>query len=193
MSNAFPTFASILVAGAIGVCIPIVGTIPILQPEKSIFFIIKAFAAGVILATGFIHMLPDSFECLTSPCLKENPWTGEVSLHRHRNFDGGFHILIATSYFKKAQNQINGEHEGHVHVHTHATHGSLDTNSAESQLLRHRVISKVLELGIVVHSVNIGISLGASVSAETIRPLLAVFQDMGHWTWWLHGSGNVLT
>jgi solute carrier family 39 (zinc transporter), member 1/2/3 len=32
---------------------------------------------------------------------------------------------------------------------------------------------KVLELGIIVHSVIIGMSLGASESPSTIRPLLA--------------------
>ncbi|KAL6144140.1 hypothetical protein ACLB2K_054835 [Fragaria x ananassa] len=178
--------ASILVAGAIGVCIPIIGkTIPSLQPEKPIFFIIKAFAAGVILATGFIHVLPDAFERLTSPCLKENPWA---------NFPfTGFVAMMAA--IGTLMNHVNGdeekvgEHEGHVHVHTHGTHGhshgSLDTNSAESQLLRHRVISKVLELGIVVHSVIIGISLGASESPATVRPLVAAltfhqfFEGMG--------------
>ncbi|KAI4353015.1 hypothetical protein L6164_001993 [Bauhinia variegata] len=66
---------SILAASAIGVCIPVLGkTSPALSPEKDIFFIIKAFAAGVILSTGFIHVLPDAFESLTSPCLSENPW-----------------------------------------------------------------------------------------------------------------------
>jgi hypothetical protein len=66
---------SILVASAIGVCIPLLGkVIPALSPEKDIFFIIKAFAAGVILSTGFIHVLPDAFENLTSPCLNEHPW-----------------------------------------------------------------------------------------------------------------------
>ncbi|PRQ40006.1 putative zinc/iron permease [Rosa chinensis] len=62
-----------LMAGANGVCIPIPGMIPSLQPEKNIFFITKAFASGVILATRFIHMLPDSLDYLTLPCLKENP------------------------------------------------------------------------------------------------------------------------
>lgn len=44
---------------------------------------------------------------------------------------------------------------------------------------------QVLELGIVVHSVIIGISLGASQSAKTIRPLVAaltfhqLFEGMG--------------
>ncbi|GKV06784.1 hypothetical protein SLEP1_g18627 [Rubroshorea leprosula] len=61
---------AILAAGAIGVCLPLLGrSIPALRPENDIFFIIKAFAAGVILCTGFIHILPDAFENLTSPCL----------------------------------------------------------------------------------------------------------------------------
>lgn len=46
---------SILVASAIGVCVPFVGKIiPALDSEKDLFFLVKAFAAGVILATGFI-------------------------------------------------------------------------------------------------------------------------------------------
>ncbi|CAL9016492.1 unnamed protein product [Prunus brigantina] len=69
------SIASILVASAVGVSLPLLGKkIPILRPENDIFFMIKAFAAGVILATGFIHILPDAFDNLTSPCLKENPW-----------------------------------------------------------------------------------------------------------------------
>lgn len=68
--------ASIFTASLTGVCLPILGKskIPSLSPEKNFFFVIKAFAAGVILATGFIHVLPDAFESLNSPCLKENPW-----------------------------------------------------------------------------------------------------------------------
>ncbi|KAK8974753.1 hypothetical protein V6N11_024395 [Hibiscus sabdariffa] len=43
-------------------------------PESNLFFIIKAFAAGVILSTGFVHVLLDGSEDLTSPCLNEKPW-----------------------------------------------------------------------------------------------------------------------
>ncbi|XP_075643251.1 zinc transporter 1-like [Castanea sativa] len=198
--------ASILVAGAIGVCIPILGkTIPALRPEKDIFFLIKAFAAGVILSTGFIHVLPDAFESLTSPCLSESPWqdfpfTGFVAMV---SAIGTLMVdAFATSYYRKSHSnqaaqdgvgdvEMEGEHEGHLHVHTHATHGhahgstSFVDNSASSDLIRHRVISQVLELGIVVHSVIIGISLGASESLETIRPLVAAltfhqfFEGMG--------------
>jgi len=51
--------------------------------------------------------------------------------------------------------------------------------------LRVLILLQVLELGTVVHSVIIGISLGASESPNTIRPLVAAltfhqfFEGMG--------------
>lgn len=199
---------SILVASGIGVCIPLLGkVIPALSPEKDIFFIIKAFAAGVILATGFIHVLPDAFENLTSPCLKEHTWgdfpfTGFVAMCTAM---GTLMVdTYATAYFqnhysKKAPAQVENEvspdvekdHEGHMDVHTHASHGhahphmSSVSSGPSTELLRHRVITQVLELGIIVHSVIIGISLGASESPKTIKPLVAAltfhqfFEGMG--------------
>ncbi|XP_058763095.1 zinc transporter 1-like, partial [Vicia villosa] len=197
--------SSLMVASAIGVCIPLLGkVIPALSPEKDIFFVIKAFAAGVILSTGFIHVLPDAFENLTSPYLKEHPWgdfpfTGFVAMCTAM---GTLMIdTYATAYFqnqnsKKTPTQVENhestpdvEHEGHVHVHTHASHGHAHghaSSETSSELLRHRVVSQVLELGIIVHSVIIGISLGASdESSKTIKPLVAAltfhqfFEGMG--------------
>ncbi|KAJ4980269.1 hypothetical protein NE237_031106 [Protea cynaroides] len=198
--------ASILFGGGVGVCIPVLGKrFPALRPENDIFFLIKAFAAGVILSTGFIHILPDAFEQLTSPCLNENPWG---------NFPfAGFIAMLsaigtlmvdsfATAYFQnahvnegkpmKSDEEKAEEHAGHLHVHTHATHGhahgsavAIFSDESASELIRHRVISQVLELGIVVHSVIIGISLGASQNPDTIRPLVAAltfhqfFEGMG--------------
>ncbi|KAG2715942.1 hypothetical protein I3760_03G102900 [Carya illinoinensis] len=160
--------ASILVAGAIGVSIPILGKfIPALRPETDIFFVIKAFATGVILATGFIHVLPDAFETLTSPCLSENPWgnfpfTGFVAMV---SAIGSLMVdAFATSYYShrsKVQHGTGDEekvgghdegHEGHMDVHTHATNGhthgsvALFQNSESSELLRHRVISQLFYL-----------------------------------------------
>ncbi|KAK6916966.1 Zinc/iron permease, partial [Dillenia turbinata] len=191
-------FASILIASAIGVSLPILGKfLPALKPENNIFFLIKAFAGGVILATGFIHILPDAFDHLSNPCLSKNPW---------RSFPfAGFIAMVsaigtmivdslATGNYKRVhfsgkpsavndQEQMVGDadqHEGHVHVHTHATHGHahgsaiiIDDASGLSDLDRNRVISQVLEVGILVHSVIIGISLGASESPKTIKPLVA--------------------
>ena len=134
--------ASILLAGALGVSLPILGKkIPTLRPENDIFFMIKAFAAGVILATGFIHILPDAFDDLTSPCLDENPWgkfpfTGFVAM-----MSAIATLMIdsfATGYYKRllsrgANKQVSVDeetagdgdagHHGHHHAHAHASHG----------------------------------------------------------------------
>ncbi|XP_059657034.1 zinc transporter 8-like [Cornus florida] len=193
--------ASILIAGAMGVSLPILGNIvPAFRPENDVFFAVKAVAAGVILATGFVHVLPDAFESLTNPCLGDNPWgnfpfTGFVAMV---SAIGTLMVdSVANGYYKRlhyskarpvnyADEERQGEHEGHVHVHTHATHGhahgSVDSGS---DLVRHRIVSQVLELGIVVHSIIIGISLGASQSPKTIKPLVAAltfhqfFEGMG--------------
>ncbi|XP_054778270.1 zinc transporter 5-like [Prosopis cineraria] len=189
--------ASILFASAIGVLIPVLGKFtPALSPEKDIFFMIRAFAAGVILSTGFTHVFPDAFESLTSPCLSEHPWgdfpfTGFVSMCAAM---GTLMVdAFATAYFKRL-NMKNGHIEadgdeeksagtrGQDHDHSH---GLSDSSSSSHQLLRQRVISQVLEMGIIVHSVIIGISLGASRGAQVIKPLVAAltfhqfFEGMG--------------
>ncbi|KAK9065397.1 hypothetical protein SSX86_016780 [Deinandra increscens subsp. villosa] len=61
------------------------------------------------------------------------------------------------------------EMEGGV-VHGHV-HGSMLEND-DDEVRRYRIVSKVLELGIIVHSVIIGLSLGASKSPKTIKPLI---------------------
>ena len=158
--------ATILVAGIIGVVIPLLGKlIPALSPEKDIFFIIKAFAAGVILATGFIHVLPDAYGNLTSSKLNEHPWgkfpfTGLVAMVAAIGtlmVDAGASSYYTRIHLNKAQPELNGDdemrgggcgaHDGHVHVHTHGTHGhahgSADVGGSSTEILRHRVISQV--------------------------------------------------
>ncbi|XP_061336732.1 zinc transporter 1 isoform X1 [Gastrolobium bilobum] len=199
------SIASVLVAGALGVSLPLLSKrIPTLNPKNDIFFMIKAFAAGVILATGFIHILPEAFESLNSPCLKENPW-GKFPFAGFVAMLSSIGTLmvdsIATGYYQRqhfnpskqvlADEEIGDEHVGHMHVHTHATHGHAhgsaisSEGSMTSEQIRQRIISQVLEIGIVVHSVIIGISLGATESIDTIKPLLAAlsfhqfFEGMG--------------
>lgn len=238
--------AIILVACVAGVYMPLVGrSFSAFRPESNLFFVMKSFAAGVILATAFVHMLPDSFKALTNSCLAENPWAkfpfaGFISMAAAL-----LTLMIdfwATAYYEKkhakaeipeanASTAVNsrvdlddddninsiklGEivvdntHHRHsgdggsgekdsrnllsmvaVHAHasshaiSHAHHGvhpdhhhAIDTHSHmisdDSSQIRHRVISQVLEMGIIAHSIIIGISLGTSESPCTIRPLLA--------------------
>ncbi|KAL5977514.1 hypothetical protein ACLOJK_021861 [Asimina triloba] len=192
--------ASILVAGMIGVSLPIVGrAVSAVQPDKDVYFLIKAFAAGVILATAMIHILPDALESLGSPCLNEEPW-GKFPFAGFVAMMSAIVTLMvdtyATGYYKRlhVDKENNGskdvdsvnEHAGHVHAHGHARGSALTTpDSSTTDVVRHRITSQVLELGIVVHSVIIGISLGASESPATIRPLVAAlsfhqfFEGMG--------------
>lgn len=67
--------SAILIAGVCGVGIPLVGKKHrLLRTDSNLFFTAKAFAAGVILATGFVHMLPGATSSLTNPCLPKSPW-----------------------------------------------------------------------------------------------------------------------
>ncbi|KAH9620397.1 hypothetical protein KSS87_015853, partial [Heliosperma pusillum] len=198
---------AILGSGGVGVALPLLGKrASFLHPENDIFFMIKAFAAGVILATGFIHILPDAFSSLTSPCLPDSPWrefpfAGLVAMAASI---GSLMVdSLATGHFKKVHFgnkdakvvdlERSGEHAGHVHVHTHATHGHahghggslLPNDQTILHLIRHRVTAQVLELGILVHSVIIGISVGTSQRLDIIKPLMAAlsfhqfFEGMG--------------
>lgn len=67
--------ATILVAGVVGVGLPLAGRKRrALRTDSAAFVAAKAFAAGVILATGFVHMLHDAEHALSNPCLPHSPW-----------------------------------------------------------------------------------------------------------------------
>ncbi|XP_071724276.1 probable zinc transporter 10 [Rutidosis leptorrhynchoides] len=198
---------TILASSIIGVCSPLfTRSIPALNPEKELFVIVKAFASGIILATGFMHVLPDSFDMLWSDCLKENPWhkfpfTGFVAMlsaivtlmvdsmatsiyskkFKGRSAGGG--AITPENGEERDQEMAMESNFGHGHDHGH-NHGK-SLSGPDSQLMRNRVIAMVLELGIVVHSVVIGLSLGASINTCTIKGLVAalcfhqMFEGMG--------------
>ncbi|KAL0732637.1 hypothetical protein Bca4012_008846 [Brassica carinata] len=237
----FVAIASIFLSGAAGVAIPLVGkNRRFLQTEGNLFVSAKAFAAGVILATGFVHMLAGGTEALTNPCLPEFPWSkfpfpgffamvaalitllvdfmgtqyyerkqerrsdesagaGEappavavesgreeasvvvpvvverVSDSSNKVFGeeegGGMHIVgirAHAAHHRHSHSNGLGTCDGHAHGHGHA-HGVHEVGNGA----RHVVVSQILELGIVSHSIIIGLSLGVSQSPCTIRPLIA--------------------
>ncbi|CAN6317342.1 unnamed protein product [Urochloa humidicola] len=210
---AIPT---ILAASVIGVCLPLFSrSVPALRPDRNLFVIVKAFASGVILATGYMHVLPDSFNNLTSPCLPRKPWA-EFSFTAFVAMLAAVFTLMVDSLMLTVYNRKRSgggstsghragaavaDHESPAHGHWHGHgHGHGDIVAAESaavakpedddeaskvQLRRNRVVVQVLEMGIIVHSVVIGLGMGASQSVCTIRPLVAamcfhqLFEGMG--------------
>lgn len=150
--------AAILVMSMLGVCLPLFSrSVPALQPDKNLFVVVKAFASGVILATGYMHVLPDSFDDLTSECLPERPWrkfpfttfvamlsavvcmmVDSFSMSRYRKS-----FLRATGDGDAENNAKNGCAEsGHI-GHGHEMKIEEGINDKNSQLMRNRVVAKV--------------------------------------------------
>jgi len=153
---------SILIASSVGCAIPSLGRrFPALRPDTDLFIAVKAFAAGVILATAFVHILPDAFEKLGSPCLVDGPW-------QKFPFAGLVAMLaaiaslvvdtIATGYFQRARAKSaaavgdletpdHAHHHGHSHSHGMpaliASSSSTSNIDEGAKLIRHRVISQV--------------------------------------------------
>lgn len=136
--------ASILASGATGVLVPVLGrSASALRPDGDVFFAVKAFAAGVILATGMVHILPAAFDALAPPCGGRGrgaaafPFAGLVAMCSAMvtmMVDSVAAGYYQRSHFRKARpvddaaaggvdEEGAAEHAGHVHVHTHATHG----------------------------------------------------------------------
>lgn len=99
---------------------------------------------------------------------------------KQENRGGRVHIVGMRAHAAAhSHSHPEGHHEcadiTHEHVHGHVghTHGVGSISDEGLARIRHVVIAQVLELGIVAHSVIIGIALGVSNSPCTIRPLLA--------------------
>nr|CAB3452428.1 unnamed protein product [Digitaria exilis] len=197
-------FFSILVCGALGCLLPVLGRrVPALRADGDVFFLVKAFAAGLPFA-GLGTMVG-----AIGTLVVDTVATGYFTRLHFKDTVGGGGVGVSAAAVGDEEKQQReaaahgggggGEdHEGHLHMHTHATHGHAHGSTAlvaavgggggdgeKEHALRHRVIAQVLELGIVVHSVIIGISLGASEETSTIKPLVValsfhqMFEGMG--------------
>ncbi|KAJ7953989.1 fe(2+) transport protein 1-like [Quillaja saponaria] len=168
--------ASILIASMLGVTLPLFSSaVPALQPDRNLFVVVKAFSSGVILATGYMHVLPDSFDCLTSECLPENPWHKFPFTTFVAMLSAVFTLMVdsfSMSYYKKK-------------LSDHSVVKVSDQMERLHCCFATRVVAQVLEGGIVVHSVVIGLAMGASDNPCTIRTLIAalcfhqLFEGMG--------------
>lgn len=144
---------AILITSMIGICLPIITrAVPALSPDRKLFVVVKAFASGVILATGYMHVLPDSFDALKSECLPDKPWHNYPFTTLVAMFSAVLTLMVdsfAMSFFKKRYAKELGEQkekvvtnesvelQNHCHGHGVAAQG-FDTT-----LLRCRVVAQV--------------------------------------------------
>lgn len=170
--------------------------------------IIKCFAAGVILSTSLVHVLPDAFDALADCQVashhpwKDFPFSGLVTL---------IGVLTALFVDLTATSHVEGHGHGHGHVEKvkkveyspigveegavmelkvgvgDFAANTTDTETASEELmkLKQKLVSQVLEIGIIFHSVIIGVTMGMSQNKCTIRPLVAalafhqIFEGLG--------------
>ena len=168
--------ASILLASVIGVCLPLFSrSVPALRPGGNAFVVVKAFASGVILATGYMHVLPDSFSNLTSPCLSRKPWADfsfttfvamlaalftlmvdslMLTFYNRRKGGGNTSGRRTGAAVADHESPAHDEHHWHSHGHGHG-HGGIvvvadkpeDAEEASKvQLRRNRVVVQVFVL-----------------------------------------------
>ncbi|KAL2936082.1 Zinc transporter 3, partial [Bienertia sinuspersici] len=113
---------AILGSSAVEVFLPIAGkNIPALRPERgAFFFLVKGFAAGVILCTAFIHILPEAYDSLNSPCLGEDTVWSEFPFTGLAVMVGALLTLIMDALATRHYYQANKDKlDGHGHGHDH--------------------------------------------------------------------------
>ncbi|KAL3145570.1 low-affinity Zn(2+) transporter zrt2 [Trebouxia sp. C0010 RCD-2024] len=136
------------------------------------YFLVRAFAGGVVLVTGFVHVLGDAIPLLSDPCLglsTEFPWALVFT-----SFAAMFAFTLEwslTQYFKhklpsSTADSSPDELESGLDMQV------LDDKQLERRRLRYVVISTTFEAGVIFHSIFIGITIGISSSADTVRSLM---------------------
>lgn len=192
--------------------------------DKAIL-VIKCFAAGVILSTSLVHVLPDAFQALGDCQLasrhpwKDFPFAGLVTLmgalvallvdvaasshveqHGHGHGHGQYKPVgtqeetaskKSTAEMAKLEaaavvvmggcDVAGGGRDNHHH---HQVEAEAEAEEVMRKL-KQKMVSQVLEIGIIFHSVIIGVTMGMSQNQCTIRPLVAalafhqIFEGMG--------------
>ncbi|KAK1283856.1 hypothetical protein QJS10_CPB21g01337 [Acorus calamus] len=153
--------------------------------------LIKCYAAGVILSTSLVHVLPEAFAAL-SDCRvasrrpwRDFPFSGFVSMA-----GALVALLVDVAATSSSSSSHAQQHAQYAPIEEGkkggcAREGGADEEVEELARVKQRLVAKVLEVGIVFHSVIIGVTMGMSQNLCTIRPLVAalsfhqIFEGMG--------------
>lgn len=196
----------ILIASAAGVYFPLfASSYSVIRLPERCFFFAKYFGSGVIIATGFVHLLEPATKSLGNPCLgdffTEFPWAFailQVAIFLLFLFD-------IISHFYHDPDQIVSDTQNNVHDTSESSNlchynpgseryfsdyaGNYGSNSVSTLVFvenrcKEKILSLfVLEFGLIFHSIFIGLSL--AVAGDELKTLLAVlifhqlFEGMG--------------
>ncbi|KAJ2832138.1 hypothetical protein J3B01_004994 [Coemansia erecta] len=183
----------ILMLSFVGAMLPVMGKyVNWLRNMRRVFVVGKFFGAGVILATSFVHMMGAAIETLGDSCL--DGWLGGfeswpallamIALLAMHLMEHTMGRRIARSALSASAESTQSGHgastpcvddlplketpsrlESHEPSHAHAVYGHMDEH-------RKRLSTYVLELGIALHSIIVGVTL-AVTGGTAFKTLLA--------------------
>lgn len=162
----------ILVVSAFGAFFPlVVQRCPYFNLPKWCFFITRYFGSGVIVATGFIHLLAEADTALSDDCLggvfEEYPWAEGIALMgvflmffldivAHKRLEDKANKKKKLKAEKaEMQSRIQDTKEGITEEDIPLDDDDKSPDNVYQQILN----SFVLEFGIIFHSVFVGLSL----------------------------------
>ncbi|KIK63353.1 hypothetical protein GYMLUDRAFT_72072 [Collybiopsis luxurians FD-317 M1] len=171
---------------------------------KSLFDFAKYFGSGVIIATAFIHLLGPAIEELGSSCLSEGwrEYPYALALCLLSIFAIFIVELVAFRWGTTILAKIGMHHDAHGHeIGSHAAHGPegnmIDSNAAkdveaaaapsesEKHTHTHHMLDAavsqivgvaILEFGVVLHSVLIGLTLAVNEGFKILFVVLVFHQ-----------------
>ncbi|KAH0858038.1 hypothetical protein HID58_086299, partial [Brassica napus] len=179
------SIVAILLTSMIGVSAPLFSRdVSFLHPDGNTFTSTPEIS-DPSMGTSFMHVLPDSFQMLPSECLEDDPWqkfpfTGFVAMLSVTSHSA---IMATSFYSSKTGSEIvpaagNGDQEranpiiAHGHSHRHGVTLTTKDDSGSHisfPYLCANTYRQVLELGTIVHSVVIALSLGATNDTCTVK------------------------
>ncbi|KAK9766905.1 hypothetical protein K7432_003656 [Basidiobolus ranarum] len=183
----------ILIASALGVFSSLLAS-RFKQFSKGHLFVTlgKHFGTGVILATGFIHMFPGALFALTNPCVPEafhGDYTAYAGLFAmfgalilqlieftaSQHF-GKLHSTASTDSNSEETLDVAQEPKGDMEkAHNHDnSHGGCHHGGLIDADQQRKISTYLLEFGISMHSLLIGISVGVTAGTEFTSLLCAV-------------------
>jgi zinc transporter 1/2/3 len=196
----------ILVTSSFGALFPVVARRTRLKNviPDSVFQFAKYFGSGVIIATAFIHLLAPALEELGSPCLTGDwtvyPWA--LALCMFSIFVIFFVELAAFRWGTKRLAKLGVTYDAHGHGHgAHAAHGpeqvtgdggsksDLEKSAKPLHTVEKHGLSVlddsalaqvlgifILEFGIILHSVLIGLTLAVDEDFKVLFIVLVFHQ-----------------
>ncbi|GMF11314.1 unnamed protein product [Phytophthora lilii] len=183
----------IFVVSAAGTIIPVISQkIPQLTTNSVIIEALSAFAFGVVLATGLIHMINEGVEKLKNECL------GAI-VENYESLGLAFVLVtLLLMHFIECESSVFFGAKGsllHGHGHAHGEvaaqeamitpesgvtprpadnryHEKTLVDAAQDSKIRRKIATLIFEAGVVFHSVIIGLDLAVTTGPE-FKTLLA--------------------